>query len=74
MNTFETALTQIKTALNKSQGADVTVELNAKDGRAVRVRAFTAGGNVKPGSFRSKWFIDGVQFSKANAAKELVKA
>lgn len=63
---FDTIVAEIKKALKVSQGSDVTVEFEN-----VRVRAFIAGGNVNPGSFRSTWFIDGEKMSKANASKLL---
>ena len=70
--TFDKIIGEIKTALKASQGADRTVIGTDANGRNIEVRAFIAGGNVAPGSFRSTWWIDGVKMSKSAAAKELI--
>lgn len=63
------AMFQVQKALDKSQGSDVTIEFRSVDGHAVKINAFIAGGNVRPGSFKSTWIVDGVSMSKSAATK-----
>lgn len=69
---FDHIVTEVNKALKLSQGADRSVEYTTADGRSVRVTAFVAGGNVRPGSFRSTWYIDGVKMNKETAMKQLL--
>lgn len=71
MTDFDAIITEINKALRASQGADRSVEYTTKDGRNVRVSAFVAGGSVRPGSFRSTWWIDGEKMNKETARKAL---
>lgn len=57
MTEFDRIVTKIDAALKASQGAD----------RTVRVCAFIAGGSIRPGSFRSTWYIDGERMNRDTA-------
>ena len=72
MTEFDAIVTEIDKALKLSQGADRSVSYTTKDGRNVRVSAFTAGGSIRPGSFRSTWWIDGVKMNKETARAQLL--
>jgi len=71
MTVFDAIVTEIDKALKASQGADRRVEYVAPDGRKIVVTAFIAGGQVRPGSFRSTWWIDGERMNKETARKLL---
>lgn len=67
MTEFDRIVTKIDAALKASQGADRTVSHETADGRTVRVTAFIAGGSIRPGSFRSTWYVDGERMNRETA-------
>lgn len=74
MNTFNSLMEEAKTILAKGKTNSVSLTRETSLG-TVKMYAFRAGGNVRPGAFRCNfWINDGEMLNKEQARTALGRA